>query len=75
MEISDERKALSDMVEALKAENRRIRAAAQHVLDKSNFNDSEDLMDLDRAFRSLQRELDKLAPSMAPTPKKAKGRR
>ncbi len=62
---------LSDLVVALRAENKRLRAAASHVIDKSHFTDTEDLMDLDRAFRSLQRELDRIAPSMAPT-KKAK---
>ena len=66
---------LNDMVEALRAENRRLRGAAQHVIDKSHFTDTEDLMDLDRALRSLQRELDRIAPSMAPKSKKAAGRR
>ena len=65
---------ISDQVVALTAEIRRIRAAAQHVLDKSHFDNTEDLMDLDRALRSLQRELDKVSPSQLLFPKKT-GRR
>jgi len=65
---------LSDQVTALTTEIRRIRAAAQHVLDKSNFDNTEDLMDLDRAFKKLQIELDRPAPSFLLFPKK-KGRR
>ena len=54
---------LSDQVNALTAEIKRIRAAAQHVLDKSAFDSTEDLMDLDRALRKLQIELERIAPS------------
>ena len=61
---------LSDQVEALNAEIRRIRAAAQHVLDKSAFYNQEQLEDLGRALRSLQRELDKVAPSQLLFPKR-----
>lgn len=62
---------LSDQVKALNAEIRRIRAAAQHVLDKSHFNNLEELMDLDRALRSLQRELDQVEPSQLLFPKRS----
>jgi len=65
---------LSNQVLALNAEIRRIRAAAQHVLDKSHFDNTEELMDLDRAFKKLQVELDRPAPSLLLFPKKA-GRR
>ena len=62
---------LSDQVNALTAEIKRIRAAAQHVLDNSAFDSTEDLLDLDRAFRSLQRELDKVSPSQLLFPKRS----
>lgn len=59
---------LSDMVAALKAEIKRLRAAAKHVLDKSCFSNAEELAELGKAISSLQRELDRFAPSMGPAP-------
>lgn len=56
---------LCDEIEALKAECRRIRAAASHVLDKSAFFNQEELADFGKALRKLQIELDRFAPSMA----------
>jgi hypothetical protein len=56
---------LCDEIEALKAECRRIRAAASHVVDKSSFSNQEELADLGKAIRKLQIELDRFAPSMA----------
>ena len=70
MELSDKAAALADQVKDLTTEIRRIRAAAQHVLDKSNFDNTEDLMDLDRAFKKLQIELDRPAPSFLLFPKR-----
>jgi hypothetical protein len=58
---------LSDMVAALRAECARLRAAAQHVLDKSCFSNAEELADLGKAISKLQRELDRFAPSMGPS--------
>jgi hypothetical protein len=55
---------LCDEIEALKAEIRRIRAAACHVIDKSCFSNQEELADLGKAIRKLQIELDRFAPSM-----------
>jgi hypothetical protein len=63
---------LSDLVSALRAEVRRLRAAAGHVLDKSSFNNSEELAELGGAMRKLQIELDRFAPSMTPEPPKAR---
>ena len=63
---------LSDLVSALRAEVRRLRAAAGHVLDKSSFNSSEELAELGGARRKLQIELDRFAPSMTPEPPKAR---
>lgn len=54
---------LCDEIEALKAEIRRIRAAASHVIDKSCFSNQEELADLGKALRKLQIELDRFAPS------------
>jgi hypothetical protein len=56
---------LCDEIQALKAECRRIRAAASHVVDKSSFSNQEELADLGKAVRKLQIELDRFAPSMA----------
>jgi hypothetical protein len=56
---------LCDEIQALKAECRRIRAAASHVIDKSSFSNQEELADLGKALRKLQIELDRFAPSMA----------
>jgi hypothetical protein len=56
---------LCDEIQALKAECRRIRAAASHVVDKSSFSNQEELADLGKAIRKLQIELDRFAPSMA----------
>jgi hypothetical protein len=70
MELSDKSAALEDQVKALTAEIRRIRAAAQHVLDKLHFESTEDMMDMDRALRSLQRELDQASPSQLLFPKR-----
>lgn len=56
---------LCDEINALKAEIRRIRAAASHVVDKSFFTTSEDLDALGKAIRKLEIELDRFAPSMA----------
>jgi hypothetical protein len=58
---------LCDLVTALKAENRRLRAAASHVMDKSSFSNQEELAELGKALSSLQRELDRFAPSMGPS--------
>ena len=55
---------LVDEIEALRAENRRIRAAASHVIDKSCFSNQEELAELGKALRKLQIELDRFAPSM-----------
>jgi hypothetical protein len=55
---------LCDEINALKAECRRIRAAASHVIDKSAFSNQEELADLGKAVRKLQIELDRFAPSM-----------
>jgi hypothetical protein len=55
---------LCDEIQALKAECRRIRAAASHVVDKSSFSNQEELADLGKAVRKLQIELDRFAPSM-----------
>jgi hypothetical protein len=65
---------LSDRVAALTAENKRLRAAASHVLDKSSFCNQQELAELGKAFRKLQMELDRFAPSMTGKAKKA-GRR
>jgi hypothetical protein len=54
---------LCDEIEALKAEIRRIRAAASHVIDKSSFSNQEELADFGKALRKLQIELDRFAPS------------
>jgi hypothetical protein len=56
---------LCDEIQALKAECRRIRAAASHVVDKSSFSNQEELAELGKAVRKLQIELDRFAPSMA----------
>ena len=58
---------LIDLVTALKAEIKRLRATAQHVLDKSCFSNAEELADLGKAISKLQRELDRVAPSMGPS--------
>jgi hypothetical protein len=63
---------LVDLVSALRAEVRRLRAAAGHVLDKSSFNSSEELAELGGAMRKLQIELDRFAPSMTPEASKAR---
>lgn len=61
---------LCDEIEALKAEIRRIRAAASHVIDKLHFSTSEDssvdedAKILGKAIRKLEIELDRFAPSM-----------
>jgi len=65
---------LCDLVTALRAECARIRAAAEHVVDKSSFCTQEDLADLGRAISSLRRELDKMAPSLIPHKKKSRRR-
>ena len=65
---------LCDEIEALKAEIRRIRAAASHVIDKSVFTTSEELDVLGKAIRKLEIELDRFAPSMALNASKAKRR-
>jgi hypothetical protein len=57
---------LSDRVAALEAENKRLRAAASHVLDKSSFCNQEELAELGKAFRKLQMELDRFSPSQDP---------
>ena len=62
-ELSDQLAEMKDLHAGLLAEIRRIRAAAQHVLDKSSFEDAEQLEDLGRALRKLQIELDRFAPS------------
>jgi hypothetical protein len=59
---------LCDLVTALKAENRRLRAAASHVMDKSSFCNPQELAELGKALSSLQRELDRVAPSMGLSP-------
>ena len=59
---------LCDEIEALKAECRRIRAAAEHVQEKSLILmgcDSGELGELRKAIRKMVIELDKFAPSMA----------
>jgi hypothetical protein len=56
---------LCDLVTALKAENRRIRAAASHAVDKSCESSKEDFPELGRALRKLEIELERFAPSMA----------
>jgi len=66
MELSDKSAALKKSVEALVAEIKRIRAASQHVIDKSSFSSQEDVADLGKAIRHLQIELDKFAPSKDP---------
>ena len=66
---------LSDELAAYRAEIKRIRAAAQRVLDASNFDSTEDLMNFDRELRSLQRELDRISPSGLLSPAKKFGRR
>ena len=63
MELSDQAAAMKKSVEVLVAEIKRIRAASQHVIDKSSFSSQEDLADLGKAIRHLQIELDKFAPS------------
>jgi hypothetical protein len=55
---------LCDEIQALKAECRRIRAAASHVVDKSCESSKEDFPELGKAVRKLQIELDRFAPSM-----------
>lgn len=70
-ELSDQVAEMKDLHVGLLAEIRRIRAAAQHVLDKSAFANAEELEDLGRALRKLQMELDRFAPSSIPV-KKAK---
>lgn len=62
-ELSDQLAEMKDLHAGLLAEIRRIRAAAQHVLDKSSFYNAEQLEDLGRALRKLQIELDRFAPS------------
>jgi len=62
---------LSDRVAALTAENKRLRAAATHVLHKdvlhdASFTNSEDLEELGAAIRKLQIELERFAPSQDP---------
>jgi HAMP domain-containing protein len=67
---------LVDEIEALKAEIRRIRAAAGHVIDKSCFSNAEELESLGKAIRKLEIELERFAPSMALNPQtKVKGKR
>ena len=59
---------LCDEIEALKAEIRRLRAAASHVVDKSFILmgcETGELGELRKATRKLVIELDKFAPSMA----------
>ena len=59
---------LCDEIEALKAEIRRRRAAASHVVDKSFILmgcETGELGELRKATRKLVIELDKFAPSMA----------
>jgi len=66
---------LCDEIEALKAEIRRIRAAASHVIDKSCFSNQEELADLGKAIRKLQIELDRFAPSkVLDAPRKSRRR-
>jgi len=67
---------LCDEIQALKAECRRIRAAAGHVIDKSSFSNQEELAEFGKALRKLQIELDRFAPSMVmDDPKKRRKRR
>ena len=64
---------LSDRVAALEAENKRIRAAASHAVDKSFFSSMEEAEELTKALRKLEIELERFSPSMAPkTPKRPK---
>jgi formate-dependent phosphoribosylglycinamide formyltransferase (GAR transformylase) len=66
---------LCDEIEALKAEIRRIRAAASHVIDKSCESSKEDFPDLGKALRKLQIELDRFAPSkVLDAPRKSRRR-
>jgi len=66
---------LCDEIEALKAEIRRIRAAASHVIDKSCFSNQEEHADLGKALRKLQIELDRFAPSkVLDAPRKSRRR-
>jgi len=62
---------LSDRVAAMEAENKRLRAAASHVLDKSSFCNQKELAELGKAFRKLQMELARFAPSMTGKAKKS----
>ena len=67
---------LCDEIQALKAECRRIRAAASHVLDKSSFSNQEELAEFGKALRKLQIELDRFSPSQAlDAPKSRRKRR
>jgi hypothetical protein len=65
---------LSDRVAALTAENKRIRAAASHAVDKSFFSSMEEAEELTKALRKLEIELSRFSPSMTGTAKKT-GRR
>jgi hypothetical protein len=67
---------LCDEIQALKAECRRIRAAASHVVELKHPLNRNEISELWKAIRKLQIELDRFAPSMAlDAPKSRRKRR